>query len=519
MDTLGIDVGTTTVKYVRYRKKADRILSHGEYRYRRGWEELKDILSAIKDKEGTNVALAVGITSVDLLKKTFSIPMIPEEETKAEVDALVSKGTLVPTVDMRRQYLILGQIQERGTAKRDVLFVGAHRSFVDHVVGLFHRTGFKKLLVLTDVGFSYQVMPDCPLDGAVAVIDIGGRQTGIYVIDSGKLLLTREIMTACETLKDAIVGGTALSPDESEEQLWIRGFDDEYQALLALPFERLAAQIQRTFLVHANKYPTRPVVKAWVSGRGANIPGLPEKLTELLGQPFDVISSLAEVDRQYIPAYALATRGDRFPNLLTHDKTGTRRQESMIKYARVAGIAIIAGIVFFSVAAWLRLNYLNTAVDNRLAMLTQKMQQLPRQTRSLQPLSGLRQPSQKEIGQKEGSFILLLKVLSSHLPPQVYLSSIEFRSAPAALCEASVGDTGKSPQDYDKRHRAGFMHLQGYITAEGEEVEPVLMQVMVNLEKSGLLRNVRVDGKGMRNVKGKMVVEFVASGECQAYEI
>lgn len=523
MDTLGIDIGTTAVKYVRYRKRTDRIISQGEYRYRSGWEELKHILSAIKDKEGANVALAVGITSIDLLKKTYSVPLLPEEEMRVEVDALVSKGMLVPLVDMHRQYVALGEVEEQGTIKQDMLFLAAHKSFVDHVVGLFHKAGFRRLLVLTDVGFCYQSMTDCALDGAVAVVDIGGRQTGIYVIDSGKLLLIREVMTACETLKDAIVGGTALSPNEAEEHLWINGFGEISEEGLSLSFERLAAQVQRTFLVYSKKYPKRPVTKAWVSGRGARIPGLAEKLTELLGQQFDILPSRGEVDRQYIPAYALATRSHRLPNLLTEEMTGVEKWATITRHARTAGIVVVAGIALFSIAAWARLNYLKTALDSRLSALVQKRQQLAGYTPGRQVLSGQTQPSLREIRQKEISFVLLLKFLSSQLPSQVYLKSIEFDAARTRIKETAISaaDDGKTKARWgsEKRRYAGTVCLRGYVVAEDDEVEPLLMQVMVTLEQSGFLRDVRVDQKGMKSVKGKMIMEFVASGECRGYEI
>lgn len=523
MDALGIDIGTTTVKYVRYRSKTDRIVSHGEYRYRRGWEELRDILSAIKDREGTNVALAVGITSVELLKKTYSLPAQFEQEMRAEVDALVSKGMSVPLADMYREYLMLGEVEERGAAKRDVLFLGAHRSLVDHVVGLFRTTGFKRLLVLTDAGFCYQSMTDYALDGAVAVVDIGGKQTGIYIIDSGKLLLIREVMTACEAMRDAVVGGTALSPNEAEEHLWMNGFEEMPEDMLTLPFERLAAQVQRTFLVYSQKYPKRPVAKAWVTGRGARIPGLIEKLNELLGEHFDILPSRAEVEQEYIPAYALATRSSKFPNLLTEEMTGAARQTTAIRYAKAAGIIIVSGIALFSLVLWAKLHYLRTAVDNRLSVLSKKTQHFAGHSPNQQPVLDRTQTSFDGTGQKETSFVLLLKYLSSHLPSQIYLKGLEFDAAGtktegAISSKESNAKIGFQP-GLQKQHRTGTMRLRGYVLAEDEEVETSLMQVMASLEKSGFLTNVRVTQKEMKSMNGKLLMEFEVSGECRGYAI
>ena len=87
MDILGIDIGTVSVKYVRYRKKGKGVVvSRGEYPYKEGWEDLEGILSSIKSREGVNVEVAIGITSQEILKKTFTVPVIPKEELREVLD-------------------------------------------------------------------------------------------------------------------------------------------------------------------------------------------------------------------------------------------------------------------------------------------------------------------------------------------------------------------------------------------------------------------------------------------------
>jgi hypothetical protein len=84
------------------------------------------------------------------------------------------------------------------------------------------------------------------------------------------------------------------------------------------------------------------------------------------------------------------------------------------------------------------------------------------------------------------------------------------------LAHGTEARAGRTPT---KESRTATMHLRGYVVAGDEGIEPVLGQMLVNLEKSGFLRNVRVDQKGMKLVKGRMLMEFVASAECRGYEI
>ena len=58
MDILGIDIGTVSVKYLRIRGKGV-IISHGDYPHKGGWEDLNFVLTDIKDKEGTDVEIAI----------------------------------------------------------------------------------------------------------------------------------------------------------------------------------------------------------------------------------------------------------------------------------------------------------------------------------------------------------------------------------------------------------------------------------------------------------------------------
>jgi len=76
----------------------------------------------------------------------------------------------------------------------------------------------------------------------VAIVDIGGRQTGIYIFDGKKLHLVREIMTASESFTDVLISGFGLTSRKLKAYTREKGFDETSSDILAVPMERLAAR-------------------------------------------------------------------------------------------------------------------------------------------------------------------------------------------------------------------------------------------------------------------------------------
>jgi hypothetical protein len=84
LDILGIDIGTVSVKYVRCKGATGKsiVVSQGDYPYKGGFEYLELILADIRNKEGPGLEVAIGMSSPDIIKKTFTIPVFPKKNKK-----------------------------------------------------------------------------------------------------------------------------------------------------------------------------------------------------------------------------------------------------------------------------------------------------------------------------------------------------------------------------------------------------------------------------------------------------
>ncbi len=513
MDILGIDIGTVSVKYVRYRKKGKGVVvARGEYPYKEGWEDLEGILSSIKNREGTNVEVAIGITSQEILKKTFTIPVIPKEETKEVLEWSASKIISIPLDDMRHEYVMLGEIDERGVRKDEVLFVGAHKEYVNRIVALFEGVGFKNMVLLTDIGFVYLPVVEEAIDGSVAIVDVGGRQTGIYIFDGKKLHLVREIMTASESFTDVLISGFGLTYTEAEEYTREKGFDETSSDILAVPMERLGGEIQRTFNVYAQKYPSRPVVRVYLTGRGSQIPNLIDKLKAFLVEELRHLPSQIEVEDQFLPAYMLAVQKDILVNLLPEQVKAREKEEVYKRYARIALALVFSVLVVWSITLWNQYTRAKSAVESEKAAVAQKRDQLDR----LAPIKSSLVyyelgPIVAEIERRDASLIILLKYLASRIPKDVYVKEVEFSRSEAA--EAPSKDVQKKPE------AGNNVQVRGYVFGDPETMEATLLRLMISLEKSGVVNNVTVVSKEVKELKAKPALEFLITAKSVPYEI
>jgi type IV pilus assembly protein PilM len=513
MDILGIDIGTVSVKYVRYRKKGGGVvISRGEYPYKEGWGDLEGILSSIKSREGANVEVAIGITSQEVLKKTFTIPVIPKEELREVLDWSASKIISIPLDDMRHEYVMLGEIDERDVRKDEVLFVGAHKEYVNRIIALFEDVGFRNVVLLTDIGFVYLPVVEEAIDGSIAIVDIGGRQTGIYIFDGKKLHLVREIMTASESFTDVLVSGFGLTFEEAEKYTREKGFDEASSDLLAVPMERLGGEIQRTFNVYAQKYPSRPVTRVYLAGRGAQIPNLLERLKPFLAEDLLHLPSSIEIEEQFLPAYILAVQKEILVNLLPEQIKAREREAVYTKYVRIGGVLLGCVIVVLTLNTLTSYSRLKSAVDSEKAVAQQKREQLDRLApiRSSLVYNELG-PVVAEIERRDSSFIILLKYLASRIPRDVYLKEVEFsRQDTAPVAPAKDGKAPEAPNN---------VQLKGLIIGDAETMEATLLRLVIDLEKSKVVNNVTVVTKDVKDMKGRPTMEFLITAKSVPYEI
>ncbi len=535
MDILGIDIGTVSVKYVRCKGTAGNsiITSQGDYPYKGDFEDLRLIVEDIRMKEGTDCEVAVGISSPDILKKSFTIPVLPKKEQREALNWTAAKALSVSLDDMAYEHLMLGRVEEKGVMKDEVLFVGAQKGYIDRVRSCFDRVGFKELVLITDIAFAYIYALGEIGERSVAVIDVGGKRTGLYIASGRRLMFAREILTASESFSDALVSGPGLSFDEAEQIKKERGFDEELTEILKIPFERLAGEIQRTFSVYNQHYPDKAVTQVYVTGRGAKIPKFFEKLQETLVEEVDHLDSIHNIEDKYIPSQTLSMNLDVLPNLLPEGAKRREQTKLIRKFSMFGTVAVAAVLILVSLGMWRSVQN----VDLRLGVEQRTLENVKKGMAAL----GVKTVEtvdpgdiafiRSEIQKKDLTFITLLKYLSSRTPKDVYLKSIEFGGEfppDAAASPDAKKAAGQPPSEPAKpaAQQAGktpdneySVALKGYVFGESDALELALFNFILALKDSTFIRQIEIVSKETKTLRGRQVLEFALTARCAKHEL
>jgi Tfp pilus assembly PilM family ATPase len=98
---------------------------------------------------------------------------MPKDEAKEAIEWSASKVVTTPLEDMIYENIMLGDINERGMQKEEVLFVGANKEYINILLSIFETVGFRRITTITDSGILYLPIIAEKKEGTVAVVTLG----------------------------------------------------------------------------------------------------------------------------------------------------------------------------------------------------------------------------------------------------------------------------------------------------------------------------------------------------------
>lgn len=536
MDIIGIDIGTVKIKYVRIQRKSGKvnIISKNHFDYKGTKEDLENIIDIMAVNEGTNHEVLISTTSQDIYKKSFTIPFMPKDEIKEPVIWSASKLISVPIEDTYYEFDIIGDVDERGIKKKDIFLACMEKSRVDDMIALFKEKGFKKITLFTDTSFVYapyvkDLSPELSL-----IIDIGGRITGIYIVENGKNIFFREILTASESFTDALMGGFGYSYEQAEQYKNEKGIIEDSASIMNVTLERLVGEIQRTLSVFNQKYPYKSLRRIYLTGGGSRIPNLMERLRGFFAEEIVHLDTFDGIEEVFLPAYLLCVKKSMLFNLLPPGIKAQEKEEGIKKWIRIGTLAVISVLILVSITLLGRIKRLDSNIEMSKILIDKKRQQFTQLSRVASPsIYSELFPIWNDIKKRDITYITLLKFLSSRLPEDVYLKGVylelsDKKTTPQKADtqkEGQVKAKPQSPQPPQKTEKIDttsgvyYIRLKGYIFGEKNLLEPALLKLMIKLEESGFIYNVDVADKEIKTLKGTGIMEFEIRGRCAFHEV
>jgi type IV pilus assembly protein PilM len=312
-EIFGLDIGVGSIKLVSVSKDGgDKLVldAIGETKTPR-----VDWLKTEKnDKAMAEMASAMKLLLNDLkIKSKKVVTSLPEDEVVSRLirlpplkdseirDALKFEAeTFVPyPLD---QVSIDYEIVERDEAGRVSVFaIAARNDLIKSYIKLFKMMGLDLVALESPaVAMRRVVVSAVSATAAILMVDMGEKYSDIVSLNKGNVFFTRAMSVGGESLTRAISINLGLDMASAEEYKKAYGMKEmqlegKIKNAIQPVFASMGEEIRRA-LASFREEQGKPADLLLLSGGGANLPGLAEELTKLLGIEVQVIQPFVKMD-------------------------------------------------------------------------------------------------------------------------------------------------------------------------------------------------------------------------------
>lgn len=306
--SLGIDIGTTSIKMVQLGKEGDRIKleTYGfieNYSRADGYTDalqssslkLLDsqvaemIKTIVKEAKATTDKVTISIPIFSSFTTVMELPSMPEKEIASSIPFQARQYIPVPISDVVLDWEIIKSPNSKDE-KIEVLLIAVPKEIISKYsrIAKFANLDLQALEVET-FGLARSLLGNDK--SPVALIDIGARSTGISIVDNGAVRIVYNVDTAGEELTQAVKRSLNLDLRRAEVLKKDIGLVKEANGrdvsrLLANVVDIIISEIERLSALYEKK--ARKVEKVILSGGGANLLGIMDYMTEKLGMEVSI---------------------------------------------------------------------------------------------------------------------------------------------------------------------------------------------------------------------------------------
>ena len=452
------------------------------------------------------VSVRLGLASPRVVVRQIEMPLMSRDELGSALKFQAAELIPIPLDDAVLDFAILGPASpgDGGEQRMNVLLAAVQEATVLRLVQAVEAGGLQvsavDLVPLALIRPLARAVPDLALVGAgvagdalvgaapgvalaagavgaEGIVSFGGGVTAIAVHEAGVPRFVRVLGTGGRELTDAIALDLDLPPETAEalkRQLGGAGHDElvtRARSSIERPLSVLLDEVRSSIDYYRNQPGSSPLLRIVVTGGGAQLPGLSERLSALVGVPVeqarprelvalgDIGFSEEELPRldPYLPAavgLALGGAGvGTVINLLPRARQSARSSRSprLSPKAIAAGTAfavLLGGLTFLAHQSVSDAKSQRAAVEAQASTLHSKLA-------ALQPVID----RQNQLGALQGDIKTLLATdvawkpmigrITANLPAGITLTSFVGASTPpvpvaAAAPAPATSDTGGS---------------------------------------------------------------------------
>lgn len=331
MDFFGLDIGSYKIKIVKLAKTGNqyRLLSLGNASSTsRGilsdtesdLTNLATIIKKLHQETKVNTKNVVSSLPQDqVFTQVITLPKLSEDELNSALKWEAERYVPIPLSEVTLTHQIIGQINEGGKEKIEVLLAAAPNRLIDRMLTVLKTAGLNPISLEIEIMAVARslVAPETP--EVTMIIDLGAKATDIAVLEKGQIIFVRSIATAGEALTRAVASGLGLDINQAEAYKKAYGADPgklegKMISVLMPVIDVLVSEIEKIiqfFQLEKNK----PINRIILSGGTASLSEISALLVKNLNVEIQIGDSFGrilkddlvkKIPAQEIPLYAIA---------------------------------------------------------------------------------------------------------------------------------------------------------------------------------------------------------------------
>ena len=312
-DFFGLDIGSGSIKLVSFETKQEvtALKYMGEVENSVGVPEDKngnigELASVIKlllsDLKIRSRYVVASLPEKDIISRLVKLPPLKESEIKDALNFEAETFVPYPLNDVLIDYDV---VKKDESGRLLVFAIAAKKTLIQSYMKLFKKVGLELLAIESPaVAMNRVVTRSVSSTGSVMLMDLGETMSDLMVAKAGNIYLTRPVSVGGQALTRAISINLGLDEKSAEEYKKAYGMKEselegKIKAAILPVFTSMAEEVRKAMVSYREEW-GKSVDLLVLSGGGANMPGLAEELTRLLGVEVQVIQPFLKTDTSQI---------------------------------------------------------------------------------------------------------------------------------------------------------------------------------------------------------------------------
>lgn len=292
---MGIEIGSNTIKVIEIIKSATglevqkfslidtppKCISNGQLK---NMEIIKSILlNEIHDKKYKARKVVSVIQSSQIVIRKLVVDKQPEKLLKQNLETKVTQYLPVKKSHYQIDYKIIGEKEEKGKVKNEILLVAAPNTVVLPMIELIKS--MRKIPILITIpsealGFAFSKAQGILDETAshLMILDIGARTTAATVIVDEQAVITRCITFGVDDINERL-SEVQVKEENENEAMYLQ------EVIYEQIKHNLIEEVERVLQFYYASFEEGFVEKIILIGGGANIKGIKKCISEALNIP------------------------------------------------------------------------------------------------------------------------------------------------------------------------------------------------------------------------------------------